>query len=571
MKTIQRILLVLCCLALLPAAAAFAEEAPVRTVDVLMDTWLQTVDGEEFTLRQTLESKKMVIIQFFATYSNASRAGFPALEKAYERWRDQAAVVAISTEYSDTEDVVRAYAGENGLSFSMVAGSQTSLPEEIGVRSVPTMLVLDRFGKIALHYTEARTEEADFERVFDYFCSDDYTETVVLTGFPPARAAMEPMDADALTRLLTRDETIRVTNQSGAYVWPFRQDETGAVSSTNGGQDDSVCGLTVLLTAEEGDAFSYRFRVSSEELFDALMITVDGREARVFSGDTGWRGDTLALSAGEHVISFRYMKDERGAEGEDLVSLADFSLLHGAEAAAALKELPQYPVDSRTRMELENEDARNVWVEDPSDLLQKLYGPVRIFLLEQSAANLNLTLTGNENPWTVCVLTSNQDGSQMILPYRTDGGYRLTVPCDWDRLTQITAAVIRPNERRIIASMLVFPNMDSLESFFTYLKYVYRADLLWDVDREDEPSVWSVTVLDTDGAGVPGCRVMFRTPYKNITVVTDETGTAEITGEAEAYHVTLLSVPYAFVRPADREAILPEFGGDAEFILVRKQ
>ena len=171
-----------------------------------------------------------------------------------------------------------------------------------GLTTVPTTLVVDRFGKVAMLMVDVKTDPASYDRIFDYFCSDDYTQSVWLTSLPPVRVSVVPSSDEELTKLLTDDQRINCTCPESTYVWPFMKGEENGICSSNSDIDDSVCSLTASVSAPEGSVFSYRFCVSSEKLYDALMISLDGKEVRVYSGETGWQKDAMSLSAGEHEI-----------------------------------------------------------------------------------------------------------------------------------------------------------------------------------------------------------------------------------------------------------------------------
>jgi len=63
---------------------------------------------------------------------------------------------------------------------------------------------------------------------------------------------------------------------------------------------------------------SFKWKVSSEENFDVLQFLVDGTVARVISGVPGsWSDCQVAVEAGEHVLTWRYVKDDSYYFGVD--------------------------------------------------------------------------------------------------------------------------------------------------------------------------------------------------------------------------------------------------------------
>ena len=63
---------------------------------------------------------------------------------------------------------------------------------------------------------------------------------------------------------------------------------------------------------------------------------------------------------------------------------------------------------------------------------------------------------------------------------------------------------------------------------------------------KDKTAKYMVLVMDQENAPVPGALVEFCTDTLCSTVTTDETGMAELEGEAAAYTVHILKVPEGF-------------------------
>ena len=563
---------ILCLILIWTGAACASSGEPVKDINGL-DLSFQTTAETEIHVSEVLKERKMVLIHFFQTSGRASKLCLPALEASYEKWKDQAEVIGVSCDNMDTADDLNEFAEEYSLSFSLVAADKTILPDLFDLTSVPTTAVIDRFGAVALVMADIISDPASYDRVFEYFCSDQYTQSEWFTALPPVRVSVSGPSDDTLTSLLTHDERIRVSRVEGSYIWPFLPNEEGGVRSSNSGVDDSFSALSAFVSAPEESVFSFRYFVSGERLYDALIVKLDGKEIRVLSGDTGWQKDALKMSAGDHEITFYYVKDEEETQGTDVAMLADFVLLEGNEAQLALKELPVYPVSSQTMMTLSDQNAQKVWVDDPSNVLIRDFGgPVIIYLLEQTEANINLTLSSQYDPWTVYLKADNSMTIQEILPHKTETGYSLKVPCDPERFSLFTAFSVRPYDQRILCNILIFPNMDSLENWFSYMNYVRMAKLVWTVgmDDEDVTYLWQVKVQDTAGNPVPGCEVLFSNKEATARVITNEMGIAVFESAEESYRVRLTRIPREYLNPSSREVVMPSTGGITGFILVRK-
>ncbi len=75
--------------------------------------------------------------------------------------------------------------------------------------------------------------------------------------------------------------------------------------------------LQVTLSFVRDDTLSFRLRVSTETGFDVLSFRIDGQEAASWTGELPWQEQRFALTAGEHTLSWLYVKDEAGRNGGD--------------------------------------------------------------------------------------------------------------------------------------------------------------------------------------------------------------------------------------------------------------
>lgn len=177
----KKLLIAMTLLALLCATAL--AEAPEYLGKPLKDFTVKTVDGGTFTLSEALKDHDMVLINLWATWCGPCGMEFPFLEEAYRQYSDRVAVVALSIDPEETADVLGDYARENGMTFPVGSDTDTQLAYAFEVMFIPTSVVVDRFGNVAAVETGAMTSTESFTELFDYFLSDDYTQTRVLEGF----------------------------------------------------------------------------------------------------------------------------------------------------------------------------------------------------------------------------------------------------------------------------------------------------------------------------------------------------------------------------------------------------
>ena len=86
----------------------------------------------------------------------------------------------------------------------------------------------------------------------------------------------------------------------------------------------------------------YWWKVSSEQDYDYLSVSIDGNKQKQISGEIDWQQSTLRIPEGKHLISWTYAKDVNGTGGLDTawvdqISLASKSTLPVITSPLSLK------------------------------------------------------------------------------------------------------------------------------------------------------------------------------------------------------------------------------------------
>ena len=130
------------------------------------DLSIQTIDGETFTLSESLKTHDLVLINFWATWCPPCRMEFPFLQEAWEKYADRVDVIAMSIEKTDTLKVLKNFAKENGLTFN-IGRDENNLLDKMRGDAIPTTLIVDRDGKVVYVEVGAITSVKDFTDLFD--------------------------------------------------------------------------------------------------------------------------------------------------------------------------------------------------------------------------------------------------------------------------------------------------------------------------------------------------------------------------------------------------------------------
>ncbi len=145
--------------------------------DMMRDFSVTDTDGNTYTVSQLLETKKCVVLNFWNITCVPCRMEFPHLQKAYEEYADQIALLAISPDPKDTDDMIRTYRENMGLTFPM--GKCDNRWVDVMARlGNPTTVIIDRYGRICVLETGGMPEGV-FEAVFEHFVAEDYKQILI--------------------------------------------------------------------------------------------------------------------------------------------------------------------------------------------------------------------------------------------------------------------------------------------------------------------------------------------------------------------------------------------------------
>ena len=130
------------------------------------DFSVKTIDGETFTLSESLKTHDLVVINFWATWCGPCCMEFPYLQEAWEKYADRVDVIAMSIERSDTEKVLKSFAKKNGLTFP-IGRDENKLLDKMRGNAIPTTLIVDRDGKVVSVEVGAKMSVEEFTDLFD--------------------------------------------------------------------------------------------------------------------------------------------------------------------------------------------------------------------------------------------------------------------------------------------------------------------------------------------------------------------------------------------------------------------
>ncbi len=122
------------------------------------DLKARTVAGQQVDLAAL--RGKVILLDFWATWCLPCQRELPNLEKLHREFRDQGLVV-VGLNVGEERAAVEKFLGANPLSYPLVlVGDEAEVVAQLAVNSFPTVVLIDREGKIAAYEVGARGEAA---------------------------------------------------------------------------------------------------------------------------------------------------------------------------------------------------------------------------------------------------------------------------------------------------------------------------------------------------------------------------------------------------------------------------
>ncbi|MEN3043952.1 MAG: TlpA disulfide reductase family protein [Candidatus Hydrothermales bacterium] len=110
---------------------------------------LMTIDGYIFNLSEHL-GKKVIIIDFWATWCPPCRAEIPGFVRLYEKYKEQGLlIVGISLDMGENAlEIVRNFSKEYNINYPVMMGDRETVNKFGGIRAIPTTFIINRKGEI---------------------------------------------------------------------------------------------------------------------------------------------------------------------------------------------------------------------------------------------------------------------------------------------------------------------------------------------------------------------------------------------------------------------------------------
>lgn len=128
------------------------------------DFTLTTFDGQPFTLSE--QRGNIVVINFWASWCGPCREEAPALERLWNRYKDQG-VVVLGVTFADEPDDSLEFMQEYGLTYPNVDDPRSEVSKDLyHIQGVPETFVIDQNGEVA-RFIYSTVDEASLTVLID--------------------------------------------------------------------------------------------------------------------------------------------------------------------------------------------------------------------------------------------------------------------------------------------------------------------------------------------------------------------------------------------------------------------
>lgn len=316
--------------------------------DVMYNFSVTDADGNTMNLAEILQTKRAVLLNFWAIRCMPCRAEFPIIDTVYAGYKDKLEVIAISNE--DSNASIKKFKEQYGHSFFM-AHDSAGVFNRFNTESIPVSVMVDRYGVVSYYNVGSETSETKWDNIFSTFTADNYEQSIQQgsggeTGSedPVAPPADAEMPADAALNGALLDASMDGTElhyyepaedtRDGKFNWPFTvndSDSDGAcISPSNVGTDNTWSIMYTDVELNPDQTLSVDVKVQGDP--DDILYIVLNNSADLsftYSGNTnGWQ--TVELFTSTRLTSINltifYIKSVLGSPDNEFVGLKNLKI-----------------------------------------------------------------------------------------------------------------------------------------------------------------------------------------------------------------------------------------------------
>ena len=348
--------------------------------DVMYDFSVTDTSGNTVVLSDLVAKKRLVVINLWYTTCSWCLKEFPAINNAYNLYKDSVEIVALATPAQDSPTSVRNFKNtftyednssgdkvNRSLDF-ILAYDSAGVIEHFNITGYPTSIFVDRYGVIAFAEPQAQTSPNVWIEHFAKFTADDYKQNTEgsINGGEDASTAATPPPSDISPLPSDEELTYALLDQSmfpggsSAYAytlplsfrgpnpdikeeaddayrsWPFHtgEDSEGSYICPSNTGDNTNNTFSILYTSVELEAnqtLSVEIKLNTETNNDVLLIYMNRSTDNYYEGSGNSGGWTVVdlYTATRYIkidLIIMYVKNMKVTEDGEFVGLRNLKV-----------------------------------------------------------------------------------------------------------------------------------------------------------------------------------------------------------------------------------------------------
>ncbi len=326
--------------------------------EVMYDfSYTTAATSERKILSELVGKYKAVMLNFWYLGCGPCRLEFPAINEAYEQFKDKIAIVALSSQ--DNATTIKNFQEENNLAFDM-AYDTAGIESRFGVGAWPTTIIVDRYGAIVYRSKGNETRAGVWAALFAKYTSDNYEQNIeedesgdtgdnVFKAPPEDTPAPDYSEALSGNKVLAEgtdpekiaDMHVETNEKDKDTSWPWYVRESDGVSyldASNSGTTPSFAILYIEFNLKAGDIISYDYIVNTAQE-DLLLVFLDSNSLiKQYNGIGGsWQTEEAIYIANRDItvtLSFMYYKVDTAEKNQienDFARIGNISVINASE------------------------------------------------------------------------------------------------------------------------------------------------------------------------------------------------------------------------------------------------